>query len=874
MKLLSVISILLILQSCAVFDESQQPETNKNTQSEGPELAENRAQARPPQRYSYLERVSVATPTSLAVMPVRSAVSISGTWVSRGPQPFSGSGAGQTVDTDGDGFADSGFTSGAAHTVIAHPSNADIVWVGGVNGGVWRTNNATAESPNWTAQTDNMPSMSIGAMDLDPTDASSNTLVAGFGRYSSFSSEGGLLAGAMRSTDGGSTWTHLSDSVLDTQNCSGIAARGSTLVMSAHRIDTTIADFGTGGVFRSTDTGASWSKIDGSSGSGLPESSVFDMAGDPTNANRLYVTAQGHGIYRSDDTGATWQRISSTNTNEIFAATSFNDNTLTTTPNIDNAEIAVAANGRLYVAIVHRGDTAVIEYTDNPGDAAPTWVRMDIPTTTYKASTTVNITDASNESPIVITTSAAHQLSTSDRVAIKGIQGNTAANGLFVVNKLTDNTFSLLYTSGNGTYASGGTATGVVSISGSGTIHYSILADKDNPNILYVGGQSHGGNVVSDGSVMGNIWRGDTAIAPTGESPSPQWAHLTLSNTISAIPTGGTATVTAPHADSREMAQDVNGNLLQTDDGGIYRHTNPRTNTGDWKSIIGDLVITEFHSVAYDTVSNILFGGTQDNGTAEQNKTTGSTYSDVTSGDGGVVAIDISTAKPNSVRYRSVQNFEGFAKAVVDKDNVVVNQTFPALTGKGDWRSNFYAPVALNNANPLRFVVGGENGILETTDQGETVTFHQTDPVTSGGLSFGASDNADAMYAAVTNYDQDVNGESIVLVRTSGSSAPTPTLTKYPGKSITGLMIHPSKGNTVFVIEASAVYMSSDAGLNWTNLTGNLTNSLLRSIELLPGTNEVLLVGGVRGVSAMALSDPGVWTSVGSGLPNTLVYDM
>jgi len=38
--------------------------------------------------------------------------------------------------------------------------------------------------------------------------------------------------------------------------------------------------------------------------------------------------------------------------------------------------------------------------------------------------------------------------------------------------------------------------------------------------------------------------------------------------------------LTSPHADSREMAIDADGNLVESDDGGIYKRTSPRTNTG------------------------------------------------------------------------------------------------------------------------------------------------------------------------------------------------------------------------------------------------------------------------------------------------------
>ena len=68
----------------------------------------------------------------------------------------------------------------------------------------------------------------------------------------------------------------------------------------------------------------------------------------------------------------------------------------------------------------------------------------------------VAITGASNASPIVIS-STAHGLSTGDAISVSGVAGNTAANGVFTVTKVDDNSFSLNDTTGNAAYTSGGT---------------------------------------------------------------------------------------------------------------------------------------------------------------------------------------------------------------------------------------------------------------------------------------------------------------------------------------------------------------------------------------------------------------------------------
>jgi len=72
---------------------------------------------------------------------------------------------------------------------------------------------------------------------------------------------------------------------------------------------------------------------------------------------------------------------------------------------------------------------------------------------------TLTVSGASNATPIVITTSTSHGLTTGNQVSITGVGGTTAANGNWVVTVLTATTFSLNGSVGNGAYTAGGTVT-------------------------------------------------------------------------------------------------------------------------------------------------------------------------------------------------------------------------------------------------------------------------------------------------------------------------------------------------------------------------------------------------------------------------------
>ncbi len=84
-------------------------------------------------------------------------------------------------------------------------------------------------------------------------------------------------------------------------------------------------------------------------------------------------------------------------------------------------------------------------------------------TTAYTAkdavsAATLAVAGATNASPIVITCNN-HGLVTGDAVTIASVGGNTAANGDFLVTRITANTFSLDGSTGNGAYTSGGAIT-------------------------------------------------------------------------------------------------------------------------------------------------------------------------------------------------------------------------------------------------------------------------------------------------------------------------------------------------------------------------------------------------------------------------------
>ena len=258
--------------------------------------------------------------------------------------------------------------TGAINGLAPHPTNADILYLGAVNGGVWRTTNATAAEPVWTPLTDSQSSLNIGrdALQFDPTDASGNTLVAGSGRSSSFSSNGGARIGMLRTTDGGANWTVLTGGgVLTGKNATGVAARGATLLMSVNNNNGTV-DVNNIGIYRSTDTGATFTRVSGTGA--LPLGRAFDLAADPSSLTTFYTTVRdsaANGVYKSTDTGATWARVSTPAMDTLVGAAS-------------NVKLSVGAANNVYAAIC----TGSLQGIFRSGNGGGSWTSLDLPVPT------------------------------------------------------------------------------------------------------------------------------------------------------------------------------------------------------------------------------------------------------------------------------------------------------------------------------------------------------------------------------------------------------------------------------------------------------------------------------------------------------------
>ena len=404
---------------------------------------------------------------------------------------------------------------------------------------------------------------------------------------------------------------------------------------------------------------------------------------------------------------------------------------------------------------------------------------------------------------------------------------------------------------------------------GQAGVNLSLVADPTNRNIVYIGGDRQPGpgdgvaitfpNSIGAQNFTGRLFRGNASAAP-----GTQFVHLTHSNSQGPAG-GGTTNNSAPHADSRDMAFDAAGNLIEVDDGGIYRRTLPQTNAGAWFSMNGNLQNTEFHSIAWDAVSNRIIGGAQDVGTPEQREFGDPAWAGVTQADGGVVAVDDISTPGISTRFFSAQTllFQGISPNLgtrqFDAQNAFLGQAPAPLTvlgGGAAIQPQFYTPVVVNNANGNRLIIGAQNSVYESLDSGQTVTeigvgIQANSSLQGEAIAYGAADNANMLY--VGGDLGAVGPGAQVFVRNGAHPASLLTASAaYPGAAVVDVAIDPNESQTAYVIDQGNVFQTQDGGTNWANITGNLNTfnpGQLRSVDVFSVADQnAVVVGTDRGV--------------------------
>jgi hypothetical protein len=540
-------------------------------------------------------------------------------FLTQGPSPSFG----PTFTVQSGDAPPNGNVGGAVGPVVADPLDANTLFVGTPGGGIWKTTNG---GTTWTPLTDKQATLSIASLSLDPTDPTGKTLIAGTG----------LTANGTVCSSGACFFT------------------GSGGLRN--------------GLLYSQDGGNTWTSLGAAT---LANQSVVGVSarGSVIVAGTFEISGLGGNkrigaLYRSTDDGSSFSQISGS------AGTGL--------PNGPVSSLVGDPNNlnRLYAAVTApnaaaNASTAIYVSNDN----GATW------TQTFGVAQSGGTIQAASQTVIKIAT---------------GPGGAVAAG---VVNLATHKVTGLFWSGNSGASWTQLPTPALNDGVQQAPVNFAIAIDPTNKNLVYV--------------------TGDGITSEPFTLPAFRIDASTLTSTsLTDANTGNGSTV---HSDSRAIAFDANGRMIVTSDGTIYARTNPQNDSGVWTRLSGNISAFEVYSVAYDAVGKRLVTAAQDNGVTIQSARNAPLWNAVQGADGiNAFVNDVSlAASGRSVFYANTQGLGFTSRIIVDAQGnfvspntsawgfgaaVTCGGTDCASAVTGSWDGS---PWVNNRIDPTRMALGG-----------------------------------------------------------------------------------------------------------------------------------------------------------------------
>ncbi|HEV2222930.1 MAG TPA: hypothetical protein VGR84_08010 [Candidatus Acidoferrales bacterium] len=766
-----------------------------------------------------------------AKFPVTQTIPINGsTWTSIGPQPTASSFFGNV--------------SGRVNALAVDPCDAtgNTIYAGAAQGGVWKTTNGGA---NWTPMTDTQLSISSGSLAVDPvlgdcTGGHTGSIYYGTGEEN-FAFDSFYGAGVLISHDGGVTWT-----------------KDNTFVNVTS---------GTPSVITPESASAAGPFIGG-------------ISVDPANTQTLLAAVEGisnqahSGIWRSTDGGQTWGTAPIFPNGSSPAPFDFGTG-VAFDPNDPLGKTAYAALGIPFCASNTCG-AAGDEELDNgvykSTDAGLTWTRM------AGLDTAAGTTNSGNYGRITIAVGpSSNGLPTGTELIVSIANISGSSNDLLGVFKSMD---------GGQTFT---TMTTPAFCNQQCFYDMAVGISPANANVIFLGGgpSAEGANTSpACGNIPANNGNGISAVIESTDG-GQSWSDVSCDNSSG----------TFIHVDTHAFAFGPSNKFFIGNDGGVWSSTNVITSPGgqNWTNLNNTLSLTQFYpgNSIHPSDPEIGFGGTQDNGMQMFNGQL--QWSDTAScGDGAWTAVDPSTPSTVYTTCEAIGQIGTILKNQEDGTGVGNGINWIALdtpTMDSD-NTNFIPPVVVDPTTPQN-VYFGTDRVWQSTNGG--ISWNPISPTLPSSTSFTCGGGA----CVITTLSVAPNSSNTVYVGadtgqifTSTNAAGTaPTFSEIdrsnmPGRVVTQVIASPTFPTTAFAsfsgfssCPASGstpacdglghVFMTTNGGNVWTNITGNLPDTPVNDIVVDQNdlTNNTLYVATDVGVFVTTTAGAS-WSELATGLPH------
>ncbi|HYP00007.1 MAG TPA: hypothetical protein VER76_07430, partial [Pyrinomonadaceae bacterium] len=678
-----------------------------------------------------------------------------------------------------------GMTSGRINSIAIHPTNPQIVLVGAATGGIWR------------------------------------------------------------STNGGANYVPVSDGQVDLAVGSIAFAKSNPSIVYAGMGDLGNGYFGTG-VLKSTDAGATWTRISNDSLPPLGTTSKIEV--DPTDANRVYVLQATHTLTTSyDKVNADGNRYAS----GVFVSTDGGIKwvkTLFGSPRdlaIDPETRTIYVGMNPVTIVTPAGVPPVVEPAtlQKSEDGGLTWTPL------FVSPTGTNTTDmrvaVSRKRP--------------DSVYL--LSGNRSNIRLDIIDRLTG-----LATTKN--------LKGV----DPGQFGYNsyLHVNPDDANVIYIGTRDL--YVSGDG---GNSWSNLTRnfIYRAAQNDYPYCPEIDPPyEPCRTINSGGAKS----HPDQHAFAfHPTNPNVIYIgNDGGVSLSSDGGSK---FESLNASLTLTQFVGISmHPTDASISYGGTQDNGTQRRVEGT-STWKEFSSGDGGnsiVNPVDPSMVFTTYVRgtiNRFRNNGLTHERSIGDSSNSSVVVFKDSVSGARD-RIGFYPPFKGNQVDSTLYF--GTHRLWISTNTGDSwsspgegadltkgITLQGSDVLSAIGVSRAAYSVSQIIYTG--------SAQGRVMVTQDGGANWSDITAGLPNRFVESITVNPANAAEAYVtfggFGSGHVFRTTNSGASWTDIGGSpgqpnaIPNVPVSAFLIDPKTPSTLYAGTDIGVFR-STDNGATWATFNQGM--------
>ncbi|MCI0588970.1 MAG: hypothetical protein L0323_19275 [Planctomycetes bacterium] len=641
--------------------------------------------------------------------------------------------------------------------------------------------------------------------------------------------------------------------------------------------DTLFAGSVSGGIWKTTDGGSSWSAVDDFMGN-LAVTSLILV---PSNPSVMYAATgegffnsdaiQGAGIFQSLDGGTTWTQLPSTANPNFYWV-----NRLALSP--DESSLLAATGSGIW----------------RSGNGGTFWSAAYTGANRRSLDVDFHPTDSSLAVAHIIDWDAANStFFTSGLSSTSGGNTWTEASGLHVNSNLAR--VELAYHrgwtgAGNGcVYALQATGGGTLKRSLDGGATYSVVSTVNQGsggwyyNALWIDPTDLDASTADDVVIFGGLDLYRSANGGASFTKISQWYSWP-----SSAHADHHAIVEAPGFDgagNRAVYFGNDGGIWKTDD--VYAIAP----LSGWLNLNNALAITQGYGGSRSPVSGAVILGTQDNGTLRYTPAGGpNAWTTMFGGDGGFCASDQADPDVHYGEYVRAQVHRssngGTSATYIDgkhwNGSTYVWKPLPyKIPDAESGAANFIAPILLDPNDDDRLFVGGAS-LWQTNDAKAALT-STTGPAWAG-IKAPVASSSRISAIAVAQGQPDViwvghnNGE---VYSTSNGTAASPTWTQrdtaspgLPDRKVSRITIDPANSSRVFVtlggFASDNLWQTTNGGTSWTAASG-MPAVPLRDVEINPAHPDWLYAGSELGV--LISEDDGISWSVSLEGPSLVSVD-